>query len=369
LTNRSPFSDDYGAARDRFCGAAQALGLRQEKIPVDVAELDGSDLSIDVAFAGSERPTRMVIVTSGLHGVEAFFGSAIQVDVLENVLSRGGVPSGVSIALVHALNPFGFSEIRRFDAENIDLNRNFLLRSEEYTGCPERYAELDGLLNPKKPPRRFDPFPIQAALAIARYGKDEVKQAVAGGQYEYPLGLFFGGKGPSQTKNLLGEKLLRWVRGAERIIHVDFHTGLGRRADYKLLLTEAMEDRKARLAEVFGTDKLESAAEGVAISGREKTAYRTSGDLITWCRKEVFGDRHYDGIVAEFGTYPVIPVLSALRAENQAYHWGQPHSPSTLQAKSRLKEVFVPEDLAWRSSAATNGVEIVERALDFVSKL
>jgi hypothetical protein len=273
----------------------------------------------------------------------------------------------MSVALVHVLNPYGFSEIRRFDSENVDLNRNFLLRGEEYAGHPERYTELDGLLNPKNPPRRFDPFPIWATLAIARYGMDDVKQAVAGGQYDYPLGLFFGGKGPSRTRNLLEEQLPRWVDGVERIVHVDFHTGLGRRADYKLLLTEAMDDRKARLAEVFGAEKLESATKGVANSGK-KTAYQTRGDLISWCRKEVFGDRHYDGVCAEFGTYPVVPVLAALRAENQAHHWGEPHSPSTSRVKSRLKEVFVPEDPAWRSSTVAQGAEIVQRAIEFISK-
>jgi hypothetical protein len=72
------------------------------------------------------------------------------------------VPSGVAIVLVHALNPFGFSKIRRFDDKNIDLNRNFLLRGEEFKGCPDRYAELDWLLNLRRPPRRFDPFPIRA---------------------------------------------------------------------------------------------------------------------------------------------------------------------------------------------------------------
>jgi hypothetical protein len=368
MKNRSPFSENYVAARERFRGAARALGLRQEKISLDVAGPEGCDLSIDVAFAGSEQPTRMVIVTSGLHGVEAFFGSAIQVDLLENILGRDGVPSGVSVLLVHALNPYGFSYVRRFDVENIDLNRNFLLRGEDYAGCPRRYADVDGWLNPKNAPRRFDPFPIRAALSVARYGMNEVKQAVAGGQYDYPLGLFFGGKGPSPTRNLLEEHLQRWAGRAERILHIDFHTGLGLWADYKLLLIGAMEERKARLAQFFGADKLESTVNDVAITNREMTGYQTRGDLITWCSKEVFGDRHYDGLAAEFGTYPPISVLAALRAENQAHHWGEAHSPSTTRAKSRLKEMFVPEDPAWRSSTVTQGSKIVQRAIEFVSK-
>jgi predicted deacylase len=344
------------------------MGLRQEKPPIGVPRPDGSDLSIDVAFAGSERPSRVLIVTSGLHGVEGFFGSAIQVALLEDVLRRVGVPSGVAIVLVHALNPFGFSRIRRFDDENIDLNRNFLLRGEEFEGCPDLYAELDGLLNPRRPPRRFDFFQIRAASAIARYGEKKVTQAIAGGQYDYPYGLFFGGKGRSRTQRLLEEQLPRWVGGAERVLHIDFHTGLGRWAEYKLLLVEAMGGRKAQLAEVFGADKVESACTGATPSGRGETPFEARGDSITWCCKEVLQDRDYVGIGAEFGTYPAIRVLAALRAENQAHHWGEAHSPSTVRAKARLKEVFVPEDPAWRAATLAKGVDIIQRAIEYVSK-
>jgi hypothetical protein len=355
-------------ARGRFCDAARATGLRQEKLLVDVPKPDGSDLSIDVAFAGSERPSRVLIVTSGLHGVEGFFGSAIQVALLEDVLRRDGVPSGVAIVLVHALNPFGFSKIRRFDDKNIDLNRNFLLRGDEFKGCPDRYAELDWLLNPRRPSRRFDPFPILSSLAIARYGLDAVMQAVAGGQYEYEHGLFFGGKGPSRTQTLLKEHLPRWVGGAERVMHIDFHTGIGRWADHKLLLVKAMEDRRSWLAEVFGADKLESTSRSTPASGRRKAPFEARGDSITWCSREALRDQDYVGIGAEFGTYSILSVLAALRAENQAHHWGEPHSPSTVRAKARLKEVFVPEDPAWRSATLAKGVEILKHAMEFVSK-
>jgi hypothetical protein len=129
-----------------------------------------------------------------------------------------------------------------------------------------------------------------------------------------------------------------------------------------------MEDRKAELAEVFGADKVESTSTGATPSGRGKIAFEAKGDSITWCCKEVLRDRDYVGIGAEFGTYQVIPVLAALRAENQAHHWGKPDSPSTLRAKARLKEVFVPEDPAWRSATLAKGVELVQRAIEFVSK-
>ena len=90
------------------------------------------------------------------------------------------------------------------------------------------------------------------------------------------------------------------------------------------------------------------------------------GDLITWCCREIFAGRDYDGIAAEFGTCDPISVLSALRAENQAHHWGTPDSSSTRRAKTCLREVFAPESPAWRAETVAQGVDVVQRTIDDV---
>ncbi len=63
----------------------------------------------------------------GLHGVEGFFGSAVQLACLEHWLSAEA-PS-VKYVFLHGLNPYGFAWRRRFDENNVDPNRNFLLRA------------------------------------------------------------------------------------------------------------------------------------------------------------------------------------------------------------------------------------------------
>ncbi len=59
----------------------------------------------------------------GLHGVGGFPGSAIQLQFLNELpeVRRGG-----AIVLGHILNPYGMAWIRRFNENNVDLNRNFL---------------------------------------------------------------------------------------------------------------------------------------------------------------------------------------------------------------------------------------------------
>ncbi len=350
MNGESTFSPDYRAARARFRAAASARGFRLETHPID----RDADLTVDVAIGGDDDPSRLVVISSGLHGVEGFLGSAIQAAILESDPGDWPLPSGSGMVMLHGLDPFGFDRIRRVDSENIDLNRNFLLDGDPFAGSPSTYREIDWLLNPRRPPRRFDLFTIESLPSILRHGKDELKRAIAGGQYDFPLGLFFGGHGPSKTRLLLEEQMPRWIGSAEHVIHLDVHTGLGPRGNLALLLEDTVvPDRVRWLSDRFGEERVEWSGEGIA--------YPTRGGLGTWCQA-TFADRTYDFLCAEFGTDPGVRVLAALRAENQAYHWGRPETHSTRRARRRLLEVFAPSDLAWRASTLAQGVELVQRA-------
>ncbi len=66
-------------------------------------------------------------------------------------------------------------------------------------------------------------------------------------------------------------------------------------------------------------------------------------------------------LCAEFGTYGPVQVLAGLRAENQAYHWGNSAAASTVKAKARLKELFCPANDVWRS-------QVIQRSLDLIAR-
>lgn len=351
MTGADAFSNDYRAARARFRAGASARGFRLEAHPAG-----GEDLTIDVALGGSEEPSRLVVVSSGLHGVEGFLGSAIQAALLEDDAGAWPLPRGSGLVLLHALDPYGFDRLRRTDAANVDLNRNFLRDGEPYQGCPPEYREIDWLLNPRRPPGRFDLLRIESIPAIARHGQAALKRAIAGGQYEFPLGLFFGGTGPSPTRRILEDQFPRWVGGAETVLHLDVHTGLGAWGKLALLLEDSVTPDRARwLADRFGRDLLERPGRGIS--------YPTRGGLGTWCQA-TFGDRAYDFLCAEFGTEPGLGVVAALRAENRAHHWGDPGSEGTRRARLRLREVFAPADPRWRSAAVARGLAAIRRGFE-----
>ena len=106
------FSDSYFAARCRFREAAAARNASLTTLPVGSAPY-----TIDVALLNEHAlADRVVMVSSGVHGVEGFAGSAVQLAIL-----NGGVPDNVCVVLVHAVNPFGFAELRRWNGELLPI--------------------------------------------------------------------------------------------------------------------------------------------------------------------------------------------------------------------------------------------------------
>ncbi len=347
------FSTDYATARRRL--RALAGDLHHEAHEIGDVGPDGAALTIDLVRAGPVDARRVVVVSSGTHGVEGFFGSAVQIALLERGLD---LPADTAVLLIHALNPWGFAHGRRVDAANIDLNRNFLVPGQEYSGADPGYAAFDGLINPKTPPGGFDPFLLRAGWNIARHGMGAMKAALAGGQYDYARGLFFGGEGPSASQRVLAAQLPPWVGGAEHVVHIDLHTGMGPWGTYVLALSEGSDSARARrVREIFGPERVQALDPGAVL-------YVINGVLADWCVALNPGVM-YDGVLAEFGTYPVLKVISALRAENRATHWCPPGDPRIDVARERLREIFAPADSGWRDDVVEKGLGIIDRALEY----
>jgi hypothetical protein len=347
------FSPDYVTARRRFLDATAAHGWAVESHPITAKGPNGEGLFIDVAAHGPGDPARTLVVSSGVHGVEAAFGSAVQLALLDEWKTA----PPVRCLFIHSVNPWGFAHRRRFNEDNIDLNRNFLFGEQKYVGSPKGYAKFSPLLNPPHPPGRFDTFLLQAGWAVLRHGMPTLKGAIAVGQYDHPKSLFYGGSGPAESVRILGEHWERWLGRATDVVHLDFHTGLGKWGTHKLLLDiPPTAGQLERLNGWFGSGTFETwHPEGVAYDARG--VFGPWGDA----RK---GGREYLFACAEFGTYSEVPVVEALRAENMAHHWGKPTDPGTERAKRRLAEVFCPASARWRETVSADAVRLAVAAAD-----
>jgi hypothetical protein len=355
------FSADYATARSRFREMAVPRRWSLQALPINVPGFADGELTIDAARIGPADAERLLILSSGLHGPEAIFGSAMQLAWLDRLPTDWQPPAGISVLLLHALNPFGFARLRRVNEDNVDLNRNFLepaefARLKELTG--REYAPLDPYLNPPRPPGRINLFLLVFLRALVRFGRGMLGRVIPAGQYAFPKGIFFGGEEPAQSTKIIMHEMPSWVGAAKSIIHLDFHTGLGPFATYQLLTADAVgSERVIQAQRIFGKDDV--AHEHLVPGG-----YHNHGDMGEWLSRR-FADRDYIYLCAEFGTYGSTRVIGALRRENQAHHWADPASPIWRRTKDEMMEVFSPRSTAWRWTVIHKSLRLVDRALSF----
>ena len=112
IAARTCFSHSYASARKRFFDAAQARGLQVESHKQRMPGRDKETLAMDVVLDGPPDADRLLVVSSGVHGVEGFCGSGIQVFSLQDEELRARAKErGVALLYIHAVNPYGFSHI------------------------------------------------------------------------------------------------------------------------------------------------------------------------------------------------------------------------------------------------------------------
>ena len=350
------YSPDYFSAKKRFVAACERLGFERHSLPVDAPSPSNEPLTIDVAVAGPAHPTSAVVVSSGVHGVEGFFGAAVQLAFLETLAPTWRPPQGTALVFLHALNPFGFAWQRRFNEDNVDLNRNFLLADQVYAGAPPLCGTFRRALMKQTTRARLGSATSRMALLALRHGVRSFWETLPVGQYEFPDWLFFGGSARSQTAQLLDRLLPTLLDTCQEIVHLDFHTGLGRWADCKLLLSELEStDNAAWWKTHFGSHR---AAESDGSAG----TYQIRGGLGSWLKAQ-FPQCRYRFATAEFGTYSPIRVIRALADE---LHW---HAKLGTQlpdhpARRRLTETFVPSNRRWRTTSLRTGLSLIHRAAD-----
>lgn len=343
---RDYFSSDYFSARNRFREAIEKRGGRLDVLPIDARGPGGEELTIDIGWIGSPNPARVLLHSSGVHGVEGFAGSAIQLALLDQLPQTG---PDTALVFAHILNPYGMSWLRRVNENNVDLNRNFR-EGLPHEGAPALYPRLDPIINPPSPPAR-DYFLWQAAWMIVRYGFNGIKDATAGGQCQFPRGLFFGGKqleqGPVRYRAYLAERMAG-VRGA---VAIDVHTALGKYGVDVLLVRPAVQ-KFSRLRNLLGARVTPLEAQG-------GPAFRVFGSIFDMLENVLPRESYI--MAQEFGTYSPVKVLHAMREENRWHQFGSASLDHPV--KQRMKDAFYPPHDDWRAAIIKRGLELYSQCL------
>jgi len=358
LEATSYFSADYFSARERFLAASTRLGLEHHALPIHAPSPSAEPLTIDITVAGAAKPRSAIVLSSGVHGVEGLFGSAVQSAFLEQLSPHWQPPNDAAFIFIHAINPFGFAWRRRFNEDNIDLNRNFLLAEEKFSGSPPLSSAFRSVMKPTGPKTRYGFWSARMAMLALRHGIQSFWETLPVGQYDYPDWLYFGGHAPTQSSRALESFLPTLLDEAREVVHLDFHTGLGRWAECELLVSECeggdscewwLEHFDAKMVR-----KLKSFTR----------AYEIRGGFGPWLRA-LFPDAKYRYTTAEFGTYSPMRVIGAL-ADELRWRCDLGEDPLALTSRERLADTFVPRSRSWRTKTLHTGISLVQRAANIL---
>jgi len=336
------FAADYAEARAKFHDAARGCGLTVERaIHPSARGARGEELSVDLALLGDADAASLLLLTSGMHGVEGFGGSGCQVLLLRDETVRAVVGrSDVAVLLCHAVNPYGFSHLRRTNEDNVDVNRNF--RDFSRPQAPNvAYAEVHAAVVPATWPPTADNAAAIAAC-VGKYGPTRLQAIVSSGQCEFADGLFYAGRGPTWSNTVLRDVLRRYGARRERLAWIDFHTGLG----------------------PWGHgEKIHSGPDDAAMLARAKSWY--GGDVTTFydgtstsaaltgvsfqAALDACPDAEYTGIALECGTLPVNDVFQALRADQWLANHPESGEPARGAIRRRMRDAFYDDSDAWKA--------------------
>ena len=355
---QSGFSTSYAQARQKFLNAAQAAGLTVDAHIHPLKGRDGEDLAMDVVLDGTPDAKQLLIISSACHGVEGYCGSGVQIHALQNSAWREAAKAqGVAVLYIHALNPHGFSHVRRVTHENVDINRNFQDFSKP---LPENapYKEIEPLLLPEVwPPDAANTAAIQKF--IVERGMNALQAAVSKGQHDFPEGLFFGGKSPTWSNLTVRQVLQKYGQRCQKLAWIDLHTGLGPSGLGERIFAcaddaAAFERAKKWWGEVTSI-----------YDGSSTSAFLTG--LMWMSAYQECPQAEYTGIAMEYGTQPQLQVMQALRGD----HWLHlhPEAPDALRQKIKqdLMDAFYVDTDEWRTQIVDQAMDAMHQAVTGLS--
>jgi hypothetical protein len=354
------FSPTYPQARRTFLAAASAGGAAIEShVNPNAKGRNGEDLVTDAARFGDMAAENLLIICSGTHGNEGYCGSGCQIGLIgEGII--GSRPQSVAVLLVHAVNPYGFSHTRRVTEDNVDLNRNFIDFSKPPPDNP-RYAELHDLLLPSDwdGPGRVTADAALAAWRDTNGGMRAYQSVVAGGQYAFADGMFFGGQRAVWSNKTFRAIVEKHGAAAKRVGVMDLHSGLGPPGygePISILAPGAPGFERARAW--WGGDV-------TSLVAGTSTSSRVSGPLIGSIEESLPG-AETTAIGLEFGTVELSKVLDALRGDNWLYARGLPSglgldSALARAIKNNMRDALYVDTDAWKE-------KVYARTADFTVK-
>lgn len=343
----------YTSQRARFLAAVQRQNGTLTHYQHPLPGPQGETLYTDVAVMGDVNATNQMLIISGTHGVEGYYGSDSQIDWLHQ-FNLTALPDDTAIVLVHLLNPWGAAHLRRVNEDNMDLNRNFIDFDQPAPANPD-YAAWHGIYHGER--QQADQL-LQETLD--RVGWLAMKRVVEAGQYQSADGFFYGGQQPSWSYRTLQTIIDNHLSHAKTILSFDLHTGAGAWG-HPMLLAIAEQPVAAHQwgKDLYG-EWLTLLFTGAGRDSETGVTATATGYLSQFLLNAL-PDTHILPLVVECGTYPGQEMHHRVREDHWLHLQGDPASEEGRAIKEQLVEGFWPADRDWRDLVAFRTQQIFTR--------
>ena len=345
--------------------------LREEGIKVETSKyaVDKSDdLYIDnIYLPAKKKSENLIVLTTGVHGMEGFIGS-VMLDVFFEEIYPEVNTKDTGILIVANVNPYGMKYKRRYNENNVDLNRNFILDWDKFDLASNKdYRDVKDFLQPKgKIGNAFwheGGFYLNLLIQAITKGKSKVSDALLTGQYEFPKGVYYGGNGDEKSTKYLKGVFKDCLDGEyKNIVHIDIHSGYGPR--YNMVIFNSVYETmtEAQSKEAFNYDYV--------ISHDSESFYATTGDTTDYfyrlaeskkTKKTLFSTCFEFGTIGDDFT-DSIKSLKYTVDENRQHWYPTDNEIAARVVKENYNELFYPTEKTWREKTtidfknATNGI-------------
>ena len=349
------FLTTYDEVREKL--ESRIESLRASGITVEYSEyaVDESDnLYIDNIYLPSTGDkTNLIVLTTGVHGMEGYIGS-VMLDVFFGEIYPTLDTSNTGILIVANVNPYGMKYMRRYNENNVDLNRNFIEDWDSFDRTSNKdYPKVVSFLQPEGKMGNAFWHEVGFYLSLAKEaiftGAGTISDALLTGQYEYPEGVYYGGDGDEKSTTYLKGVFADCLNGEyENIIHVDIHSGYGPR--YNMVIFNSVQDptTEEEAKAMFGYDYI--------IATDSEEFYETFGDTTDYFYRLARGlnsEKDLYSTCFEFGTigdgfFDSILSLKYTVDENRQHRFPTDNAITEQMVRENYYELFYPTETEWR---------------------
>ena len=358
------FATNYDQVRSRISALADRLGTEIFSHPVD--EADG--LYIDSFYLPArESQTNLIVLTTGVHGMEGYIG-CVMLDVFFGEIYPTLDTDTTGVLVVANVNPYGMKHFRRYNENNVDLNRNFILDWDSFDlSSNKEYPKVDTFLGPTGKIGNAlwheAGFYLSLGKTAITDGAGTISDALLTGQYEYPQGVYYGGNGDEASTVYLKDVFSRCLDSTyENIIHIDIHSGYGPRYNMVIFNSVFETMSEAESVEAFGYDHV--------IAFDSESFYATTGDTTDFfyrLAQQKEAEAELFSTCFEFGTigdefFDTILSLKYTVDENRNHWYPTDNAISAEIIRQNYLELYYPTETQWRQKTiqdfltATQGI-------------